>query len=165
MNQRQLSVRQVSRSVLVNTARHRSLMRAFRALAAMSTLMLGAGCSSATDPKPVLSIAGSYQATVFRMMPSGSNEQDVLALGGSLTMTIDSTNKVSGVLVYPAALGGSEQTIDMAGTAVRNASIVQFDQAADSPVRKLQFAIGDDVLYATNRSLGTGVYTIVLARQ
>ncbi len=115
------------------------------------SLTLSAGCS---DPLTPESIAGSYGSFTFAL--SGGVTEDVLALGGFLTITFHPDGTTSGGLIVPAASsasGGMDFTADMAGTFVLENNSVILTQAADSFVRDLRWTVDG------NRINGTGTFS------
>lgn len=81
----------------------------------LSVLFLGAivtvsACSSTENS----GLPGSYVATIFRVAPPGQGTKDVLAAGGSLTITIASNNSTTGSINIPASVtGGAAFVADM----------------------------------------------------
>ena len=126
------------------------------------SLSLAVGCS---DPLTPESIAGAYAASTFAL--SGGVTEDVLAAGGSLTITFSAGGTTSGTLFVPAASSGSggvDFTADMAGTFTLEGDSITLTQAADSFVRDLTWTVDG------NRISGTGTFsgvtiTVVLSRQ
>lgn len=132
------------------------------ALSAAALTAAAAGCSSTADPS---AIAGSYQATTLRVVPTGQSAIDVLAAGGTLSVTISSTNTTTGTLYVPASLNaGTAYTDNIAGTAVRTGNTVQFTESnGDSFLQGLTFTVNGSSLSA-NQTLGTATYVVVLTR-
>jgi len=133
------------------------------ALLTLSSAWLS-GCGSDTPSQPS-SIAGAYTATVFRVTPTGQSTIDVLAQGGSLSVTIASDNTASGSLSLPASVAGAPFSASMTGTVVQTGNTVRFEQAADTFVRDLTFTIVGNTLQATNQVAGVASFTITLTRQ
>lgn len=133
------------------------------ALLTFSTAWLS-GCGSDTPNQPP-SIAGAYTATVFRVTPTGQSTIDVLAQGGSLSVTIASDNTASGSLSLPASVAGTAFTASMTGTVVQTGSTVRFEQTADTFVRDLTFTVVGNTLQATNQVAGVASFTVTLSRQ
>ena len=103
------------------------------------SMSLAVGCS---DPLTPGSIIGTYFASTFAL--SGGATEDVLAAGGSLTITFSAGGTTSGVLFVPAASsasGGMDFTADMAGTFVLEGDSVILTQDADSFVRDLTWTV------------------------
>ncbi|HEX7942357.1 MAG TPA: hypothetical protein VF488_11165 [Gemmatimonadaceae bacterium] len=144
----------------ISAARHRVRLLALVTLA--SALMSGCGSDSPTQPS---SLAGTYVATVFTVTPTGQSTIDVLAAGGSLSVTIASDNTASGSLSIPASVAGTPFNASMAGTVVQSGSTAKFQQTADTFVRDLTFTIVGNTLQATNQVAGVGAFTITLTRQ
>lgn len=132
------------------------------ALLALSACLSGCGSDTPSQPS---ALAGTYTATVFRVTPTGQATIDVLAQGGSLSITIASDNAASGTLSLPASVAGTPFTASMTGTAVQTGGTVRFEQTADTFVRDLTFTIVGNTLQATNQVAGVGSFTITLTRQ
>jgi hypothetical protein len=133
------------------------------ALLTLSSAWLS-GCGSDTPSQPS-SIAGAYTATVFRVTPTGQPTIDVLAQGGSLSVTIASDNTASGTLSLPASVAETPVTASMTGTVVQTGTTVRFEQTADTFVRDLTFMVVGNTLQATNQVAGVASFTITLTRQ
>ncbi len=119
-------------------------------------------CGDSNDPNGS-AVAGNYTATTLRVTPSGESPIDVLASGGSLTLTINAQNQVTGTLNIPPSIDGG-LTASMAGTAIVTGNTVQFDQSEDTFVRDLTFSIADSELRA-DETLSEVRYEVILARQ
>ena len=111
-------------------------------------------------------LSGTYLATIFLVTPTGQAQSDVLAAGGSLSITIDESGNTTGSLNIPGTVtGGAAFTASMAGTATVTGLTVEFNQAADSFVRDLTWArIGPDLSVA-NQVAGSASFTITLTHQ
>ena len=125
-------------------------------------LSLAVGCSNPVTPE---SLAGTYAATTFSL--SGDVTEDVLAAGGSLTITFDAGGTTSGSLFVPAtssAGGGVDFTADMAGTFSLENDSITLTQVADSFVRDLVWTVNGDRINGTGTFSGVTI-TVVLSRQ
>ena len=132
-----------------------------RALLFLS-LSLAVGCS---DPLTPESLAGTYVATSFTI--SGDVTEDVLAAGGSLTITFNAGGTTSGSLFVPAGSfdsGGMDFTADMAGTFILANEAITLTQAADSFVRDLTWTVDGNQIDGTGTFLGVTI-NVVLSRQ
>ena len=89
---------------------------------------------------------------------------DVLAQGGSLSVTVSSDNAASGSLSLAASVAGAPFTASMTGTAVQTGITVRFEQTADTFVRDLTFTVVGNTLQATNQVAGSASFTITLSR-
>ena len=126
------------------------------------SLSVAVGCSNPLTPE---SIAGTYRASTFAL--SGGATEDVLALGGSLTITFSAGGTTSGSLFVPAASfdsGGVDFTADMAGTFVLENDSITLTQAAESFVREITWTVDGNRISGTGTFSGVTV-TIVLSRQ
>ena len=134
---------------------------AFISAAVVST----AGCSGGEAiVLPTIDITGNYVATYFHVTPTGKPTIDVLARGGSLTMTIAANKATSGTLIIPQDVFGSAQNLSMAGTVVQNGHSVQFVQSVDSFVRQLGWLAGGGTI-ATDVNDGSARVEVLLTRQ
>ena len=125
-------------------------------------LSLAVACSDPVSPE---SLAGTYVATSFAL--SGEVTEDVLAAGGTLTITFNAGGSTSGSLFVPAASsasGGMDFTADMAGTFVLENESLTLTQAADSFVRDLTWTVDGDRINGTGTFSGVTI-TVVLSRQ
>jgi hypothetical protein len=97
-------------------------------------------------------VAGSYTASVFTLT-SGSSEFDLLALGATVTATLDAAGTTSGRLQVPGGVGGApEVDEDLAGTWTLSGTTVTFSPSASSLLSEVDFAVGPSTL------TGEGVY-------
>lgn len=128
-------------------------------------------CSSITDScgcSPVPQPYGTWVATRFVVTPAGQAPIDVLAAGGSLTITIAPNFTTSGALTIPASVNrGVPFTASMDGTAsyTSSAARITFTQAADTFVRDLTWNYTVSDLSVTNQTAGNASYTVTLTRQ
>ncbi len=125
------------------------------------------GCGCAPAPAP---ITGAWIATQFLVTPTGQAQIDVLAAGGSLTITVEYSQATSGSLSIPASInGGTPLNASMAGTATYNYNTARttFTQAADTFVRDLSWQLngGKTTLSVTNQTAGSASFTITLTKQ
>ncbi len=126
------------------------------------SLSLAVGCSNPLTPE---SIAGTYGASTF-VRSALSGGEDVLALGGSLTITFNADGTTSGILFLPAASsasGGVDFTADMAGTFTLENDSITLTQAADSFVRDLAWIYDGGMINGTGTFSGVTI-TVVLGQ-
>ena len=143
----------------------RSFSRLRRAAFVSVLAVVGAGCSGDTPPAPVvIDITGNYVATYFHVTPTGKPTIDVLARGGSLTMSIAANNATSGTLVIPQDVFGSAVNVSMAGTVAKSGYSVQFQQSVDTFVRTVGWLAGGGTI-ATDVNDGSSRIEVVLTRQ
>lgn len=127
----------------------------------VQAILVHLGCDAVT-PSP---IAGTWIATEWVVTQSGKPPVDVLAEGGSLTITVASNNSTSGSIVVPPALtGGSAVTESMIGTATIQGNTVRFSQAADTFVRDATWTIAEMDMVTTWTLAGTAL-DVTLRRQ
>ena len=68
-------------------------------------LGLTLGCSSTGPTVDPATLNGTYRATTFTVDIQGSSRKDVLAAGGSVTLTINPGQVTEGRLLIPASAG------------------------------------------------------------
>jgi hypothetical protein len=97
-------------------------------------------------------VAGSYTASAFTLT-SGGGEFDLLALGATVTATLDADGTTSGRLQVPGGVGGAPAVDeDLAGTWSLNGTTVRFSPSASSLLTDVDFAVGPNTL------TGEGIY-------
>ena len=85
------------------------------AVALVPALAFAAACDNSVSIDPDV-LAGNYVATSFLVTPGGQPTVDVIAKGGSLTITIASDSSTTGLLSLPAGvLSPQGGTASMAG--------------------------------------------------
>lgn len=134
------------------------------ALLAMCIAMWSSACGGDSGTQASI-IAGNYTATVFRVTPSGQSVIDVLAQGGTLSISIAADNSTTGSISLPASVAGTPFSASLSGTAVQSGNTVKFQQSADTFVRDLTFTVIGTTLQATNQVAGSATFTITLSRQ
>ena len=103
----------------------------------VGSLPVAAGCSDAVSPE---SLAGTYAATEFTL--SGEVSGDVLAAGGSLSITLNADGTTSGSVFVPAALNdGQDFNASLVGTFTLTDGSVTFTQDADTFVRDITWQV------------------------
>lgn len=121
------------------------------------------GCSDSTSAN---ALAGTYNATVFHVTPDGEPDMDILAAGGSLTVTLDANGGASGTISLPASVTGSIPISEsLTGTYTQSGNTVQFQQSADTFVRDLAWTVGSGTLSVSQQRAGTATFTITLTKQ
>ena len=91
-------------------------------------------------------VAGTYTATVFTLT-SSIGTTDLLALGATVTVTLDPAGTTTGQLFVPGgAEDGGDLNVDLAGTWTLTGSTVSFSQSADTFIRDVPFTAGPDRL-------------------
>ncbi|MBW8770594.1 MAG: hypothetical protein JF589_12610 [Gemmatimonadetes bacterium] len=134
------------------------------ALLAMCFAVWSSACGGDSTTQ-VSTIAGNYSATVFQVTPTGLPTIDVLAQGGTLTLSIAADNSTTGNISLPASVLGTAFSENLSGTAVQSGNTVHFQQSIDTFVRDLTFTIVGTSLQATNQVAGGASFTITLTRQ
>ena len=110
------------------------------------------GCDSDSEDDPIV---GRYEATTFDTSVDG-NELDVLAAGGSITVTLRSDRTVTGLLSVPAILdedGDGQYSLD--GTYAVDGDVVTFTHEADTFVRNAEWTYADGTL--RTQDFGTAI--------
>jgi len=135
-----------------------------RLVGASAIVLLSGGCGNGTGPSSAL--VGTYVATVFSVTPTGQAAINVLAAGGSLTISIAANNTTTGSLFIPASInGGTAFNADMAGSVTLTGTSVSFQQSADTFVRDLTWTFSNSTLSVSSQSAGDAAHTITLTRQ
>jgi hypothetical protein len=96
-------------------------------------------------------VAGSYSASVFTLT-SGNGDFDLLAIGASVTATLNADGTTTGRLQVPGVGGGGAIDEDLAGTWSLSGTTVTFSPSASSLLTDVDFAAGPGTL------TGEGVY-------
>ena len=116
--------------------KHSRLMSAFPILLG-AVAMLGCGeITSLSEDGPV----GSYTAIIL-VMTQNSVPTNVLAGGGSFTMTLAPDGTTSGRLHIIGSTAYPAVDADMAGTWTRNGDEIDFNQASNTFVNQMTFRI------------------------
>lgn len=108
--------------------------------ASLAAVVLSSAC--ADDPNvPPAGVPGAYHATTFALS-SGGQTVNLLALGASLSMTLNEDHTTTGRLLVPAALaGGAAVDESLAGSWRQGNDTVYFTGPADTFVRDVPFLI------------------------
>jgi hypothetical protein len=121
------------------------------------------GCDSSEEEGP----EGTYTATRFALDPVGGDEIDVLAGGGSLSITLRADDTFTGAIFVPAVLidepGEGDLDEAFSGTYTLAGSTVTFTTDADLFIEDDGWALDGDRLRGTF-SGDSGVITVVLER-
>jgi hypothetical protein len=133
-----------------------STLRRFRRLALLPALALASACENSVSIEPDV-IPGSYVATSFVVTQTGSPAVDVLARGGSLIINIAANDSISGLLVLPTGLPGSQAgTANMKGKLVRRTDgTFQFEQEENTFIEALIWQQFTDALVSTSLLVNT----------
>lgn len=111
-----------------------------RASAIFATVAAMTACGGTDSTAPSDSIAGSYAATTF-VTTGGSGQTNQLLAGSTFTIVLNSNGTTTGHLHVVASGNNPALDADMAGTWLRNGTMVTFDQAADTFVRDMNFTL------------------------
>lgn len=132
-------------------------------------LLVGLLASCSTSPKPAEPgtpnpILGTYHASTLTVVVPGQTI-DVLATGGSLSITLAANGTTGGRLLAPGG-GTNGQALDasMDGTWNQTGNTVRFSQSADTFVRDATWTVDAQTLRTTLVS-GTTTVTAVLTKQ
>lgn len=143
----------------------RAYVTSLRKLAAVFAAVGVLTACGGDSPTQAETIVGTYTATTFRVTPAGQSMLDILALGGSLTLTIAPDNTTTGALSVPSTVaGGTAFFASMAGTATRTGGTVRFQQAIDTFVRDLAWTVNGKTLQVSDVTAGSSRFTITLTR-
>jgi hypothetical protein len=96
-------------------------------------------------------VAGSYSASAFTLT-SGNGDFDLLAIGASVTATLNADGTTTGRLQVPGVGGGGAIDEDLGGTWSLSGTTVTFSPSASSLLTDVDFAVGPGTL------TGEGVY-------
>jgi len=96
-------------------------------------------------------VAGSYSASAFTLT-SGNGDFDLLAIGASVTATLNADGTTTGRLQVPGVGGGGTIDEDLAGAWSLSGTTVTFSPSASSLLTDVDFAVGPGTL------TGEGVY-------
>jgi len=143
----------------------RRLARPRIALLAICLAVWSSACGSDSSTTQASAIAGNYKATVFQVTPTGQQTIDVLAQGGTLTISIAADNTFTGSISLPASVLGTAFSQNLSGTVVQTGNTVQFRQSITTFVPDLTFTIVGTSLQGTNQAAGVGSFTVTLTRQ
>ena len=126
-------------------------LRRLRRLALAPALLLALACENSVSIEGDV-IPGNYAATSFVVTQTGQPSVDVLARGGSLTINIAANDSITGLLVLPAGVPGSQAgTVDMKGKLVRRSDgLYQFDQTSPSFIQALLWQQFTDAFVSTS---------------
>ena len=116
--------------------------------AALGLALALAGCGDDDDGFTPTEdeVAGTYTATTFTA-ESSVGELDLLALGASVTATLDPDGTTTGRLFVPDLTGeGADVDEDLAGTWTLNGTTVTFNQTATSIISDVDFEVGPNTL-------------------
>lgn len=120
-----------------------------------------AGCDD--DPTAPPAPIGAYEATTFTATQGGTTT-DVLAAGGSLTITLTPQGSTTGRLFIPDAVTGEgDFDSDLAGTWTQTGATVQFSHTADTFVRDMPFTVQGATLVG-DRTFGDLRIRVTLTR-
>jgi hypothetical protein len=122
----------------------------FRRAAPLALALAVVACGDDEDSlgPTVDDVAGSYTATTFTV-----NELNLLAIGASVSATLDADGTTTGRLLVPGGgEGGSDLDEDLTGTWELTGSTVTFSQTGSSLITDVEFAVGPGTL------AGEGIY-------
>lgn len=127
-----------------------NFLRRVQRLALVPALAVAVSCENSVSIDPDV-LAGNYIATSFVVTETGKPPVDVLAKGGSLTITIAADSATTGVLSLPAGvLTPTGGTADMRGSITRlTDGSYKFNQVENTFVRQLTWQQFTDALVST----------------
>ena len=107
-------------------------------------------------------VVGTYTATTFTCGPTGAASTNVLAAGGSISLTIADDMSTGGTLTIPAGVNcGSTGTTSLLGHAGKVGTVVTLNTTADSFMREMQFSYGGTTLSGSGTFSGIVVIVIL----
>jgi hypothetical protein len=126
-------------------------LRRLRHLAILPALAVAGSCGELSTSVIPDVIPGTYAATSFRVTPPEQQTVDVIAAGGSLTVTVAQDFSTDGTLFLPAGLISSQPIqASMAGKLVQKADGTWFfQQNANTFMRLLIWQQFTDALVTT----------------
>ena len=141
-------------------------MRMVLGRAGLCLALMFAACGGDDDDgfsPTVGDVAGSYTASAFTLT-SGNGEFDLLAIGATVTATLNADGTTSGRLQVPGGVGG-QGAIDenLAGTWSLSGTTVTFSPSASSLLTDVDFAVGPNTLTGEGIYMGA-VLLLVLTR-
>ena len=128
------------------------MRRTIRMLALASLAVVG-GCGDEEGFTPTTDdVAGTYEATTFTAT-TGLGTLDLLALGATVDVTLDTDGTTTGTLFVPGAgEGGADLVEELTGTWDLSGSTVTFSQSGSTFISDVEFAVSE------NRLTGEGIY-------
>ena len=109
-------------------------------------------------------LQGTYTATSFTYATTGAAAKDVLAAGGSITLTIFNDFGTSGLMSIPASVtGGSAVQVSLLGAAARQGDQVTLQLVLDSVLDNIVLTHSGSSLTGTATASGTTI-TVSLSR-
>lgn len=134
------------------------------ALLAVATATLAA-CGDDPPVAPT-SVDGRYVATTFRVTPTGEAPLDILALGGSLAVTLGPANAMTGTLIIPS-LSAEQAAINdtTTGTFVRTGNTIRLNQSFDRFLNDLEWTFTGRSLAVVAQQAGSATFSITLTRE
>lgn len=138
-------------------------MKMLRSIAVLAALLVSTGCDDDPTGPDVETVAGTYTATEFRI-GTGSGSQDLLALGGSIDITLNVNGTTTGTLYVPAFGGDEELDASLTGTWSLDGRTVTFEQGADTFVRDMSFRYTEPGILTGDELFAGGLVEVVLTR-
>lgn len=128
-------------------------LRRLRRLAIVPALAIAGSCGDLSTSVIPDVIPGTYAATSFRVTPPGQGTVDVIAAGGSLTITIAQDLSTDGTLFMPGGLVSPQAVqASMAGKLVQKLDgTYYFQQNANTFMRLLIWQQATDAFVTTTQ--------------
>lgn len=121
-----------------------ALIRGLALCLALATVACGDDDDDGFSPT-VDDVAGTYTAVTFTLQ-SGEDDFDLLALGASVTATLDEDGTTSGQLFVPALEGPTGIEEDLTGTWALNGTTVTFTPEESTLLTDVDFTVGPNTL-------------------
>lgn len=139
-------------------------MRKLRApVVLLAAFALLAGCQDDVLGPDMETVAGTYTATEFRITTT-SGAEDILAMGGHITLTLGSDGNTTGSIFVPAFAGDAELSASLDGTWSLSGRTVEFSQDADTFLRDMSFRYTDAGELVGDELFAGGLVEVVLTR-
>jgi hypothetical protein len=137
--------------------------RVRRLLCCSLTAVALAACDD-DDGQPVqpLQITGNYTATTFTITTAGAT-RDVIADGGSISITLNGAGLTDGQLLIPPAPGQGVVVANLTGSWSLAGTTVRFDHANDTFLKQMPFEFTGSALVG-DRTLSDRRYQVTLTR-
>ena len=134
-----------------------------RRVATIALAAAALACQDSTGPDKD-AVAGSYTATTFTTVTSGTTTNQ-LAAGATLSITLRVDGTTTGQLFIPASTsGGAAVNEAMNGTWTLSGTTVDFAQSADTFVRDMPFVVEGGALVG-DQIFGDTRIVVILTKQ
>lgn len=137
-------------------------MRKLRSPAVLlAAVALLAGCQDDVLGPDMEAVAGTYTATEFRITTT-SGAEDILTMGGHITISLASDGTTTGSIFVPAFDGDAEVSESLDGTWSLAGRTVEFSHAVDTFLRDMSFRYTDAGTLVGDELFTDGLVEVVL---